>query len=122
MFSAADTTDPSPERVEDLTQAVMDDIRRQRIRQSLRRPRHGWLAAAAMVVVSVAAVIGWRLIGTTAQQPAETVAGAQQADHHNPPPRIEVNIAGEGVRVYQYADDQDADTAVYFIVNPAMEL
>jgi hypothetical protein len=31
-------------------------------------------------------------------------------------------MAGEDVRVYQFAADDDDDTAVYFIVNPAMEL
>ena len=31
-------------------------------------------------------------------------------------------MAGEEVRVYQFAADDDSDTAVYFIVNPAMEL
>ncbi len=31
-------------------------------------------------------------------------------------------MAGEDVRVYQFATGNDDDTAVYFIVNPAMEL
>ncbi len=30
-------------------------------------------------------------------------------------------MTDEGVRVYQYADDQDSNTAVYYIVNPALE-
>ena len=37
------------------------------------------------------------------------------------PPSIEVEMADETVRVYQFAADDD-DTAVYFVVNPAMEL
>jgi len=31
-------------------------------------------------------------------------------------------MAGEEVRVYQFATDEDDDTAIYFVVNPAMEL
>jgi hypothetical protein len=31
-------------------------------------------------------------------------------------------MAGEEVRVYQFAAEKDDDTAVYFVVNPAMEL
>jgi hypothetical protein len=38
------------------------------------------------------------------------------------PPTVEVEMAGEGVRVYQFATDGDPDTAAYFIVNPALEL
>jgi hypothetical protein len=38
------------------------------------------------------------------------------------PPTVEVEMAGEGVRVYQFASDGDPDTAAYFIVNPALEL
>jgi len=30
-------------------------------------------------------------------------------------------MAGEGVRVYQFAQEDDADTAVLYIVNPALE-
>ena len=31
-------------------------------------------------------------------------------------------MPGEEIRVYQFANDEDADTAVYFIVDPALEL
>jgi hypothetical protein len=44
------------------------------------------------------------------------------AEAPSSPPRIEVDMVGEGVRVYQYADQQDGDTAVTFIVNPQLEL
>ena len=33
-----------------------------------------------------------------------------------------MEMPGEDVRVYQFATDGDADTAVYFIVDPALEL
>jgi hypothetical protein len=35
---------------------------------------------------------------------------------------VEVEMAGEEVRVYQFATDGDTNTAVYFIVDPALEL
>jgi hypothetical protein len=31
-------------------------------------------------------------------------------------------MAGDDVRVYQFANDGDNDTAVYFIVDPSLEL
>ncbi len=38
-----------------------------------------------------------------------------------PPPQVQVDMTDEGVRIYQYADDGDSSTAVYYIVNPALE-
>ena len=38
-----------------------------------------------------------------------------------PPPRVEVDMTENEVRVYQYATEDDATGAI-FIVNPAMEL
>ncbi len=113
----------NPEKIEAVTQAVMGQIRQQRIERRLHPPRRRWLAAAAMVVVSLVGVTGWRLLSTGGDGAVpETVAAVQAAEQSAPPPRLEVDMAGEGVRVYQYADDGDGDTAVYFIVNPSMEL
>ena len=122
LFSAAGEAEPDQVRIEDLTHAVMGEIRQQRLGQTLHRRRLGWLAAAATVVVSLAAVTGWRLLAPTDEEAPSSVAEAQHTEQVNPPPRAEVDMAGEGVRIYQYADERDADTAVYFIVNPAMEL
>lgn len=119
-FGGAEEHDPG--RIEDLTRAVMGDIRRQRLRRRLHRPSRGWLRAAAAVVISVAAVMGWRLLSPANVDAPQSIVAVQPTEQVNPPPRVEVDMAGEGVRVYQYADQQDADTAVYFIVNPAMEL
>lgn len=122
MFVAARPTDSSPARVEELTRAVLGQIRQQRLERRLDRRRQPWLAAAAALVVSLAVVIGWRLItpDKVAQIPARS--DVQVADSPSPPPRVEVDMAGEGVRVYQYADQQDGDTAVTFIINPELEL
>ncbi len=120
LFVAAPPGEPDPGRIEDVTRAVLMQVRQQRLQRRLghRRP---WLAAAAAVVLSLIGIAGWRLLAPgSASEPA--TMGAQVAEAPSPPPRIEVDMAGEGVRVYQYADQQDGDTAVTFIVNPQLEL
>ena len=37
-------------------------------------------------------------------------------------PTVEVETRGEDVRVYRFATDANDDTAVYFIVDPSLEL
>lgn len=122
LFSVAGAVEADRARIEDLTRAVMGTIRQQRLRRRLNRPRRGWLAAAAAVAISLAAVTGWRLLAPVAVDVPLDVAESERSEQADPPPRIEVDMAGEGLRVYQFADQPDADTAVYFIVNPAMEL
>ena len=120
LFVAAPPGEPDPGRIEDVTRAVLMQVRQQRLQRRLghRRP---WLAAAAAVVLSLIGIAGWRLLAPgSASEPA--AMGAQVAEAPSPPPRIEVDMAGAGVRVYQYADQQDGDTAVTFIVNPQLEL
>ena len=101
----------------------MGQIRQQRIDRRIHGRGRQWLAAAAMVVVSLVGVTGWRLLSSDGgEAPMLAVAQVQATEQTVPPPRVEVDMPGEGVRVYQYADEDDSDTAVYFIVNPAMEL
>lgn len=122
LFAVAPRSEPDPARVEETTRAVMAQVRQREIQRRLGRRPRPWLAAAAMLVLSLAAVVGWRLLapGSGPQDPHR--GGVQVADSPSPPPRVEVDMSGEGVRVYQYADRQDADTAVTFIVNPELEL
>jgi anti-sigma factor RsiW len=120
LFAAAPAGEPDPARVEELARSVMAQVRQQRMQRRLGH-RPAWLAAAAAVVLALVGIAGWRLLSPgTATAPAVTAARAAEAP--SPPPRIEVDMAGEGVRVYQYADQQDGDTAVIFIVNPQLEL
>jgi hypothetical protein len=37
-------------------------------------------------------------------------------------PTVEVEMPSEDIRVYQFATENDPDTTVVFIVNPALEL
>ena len=121
LFVAAPPADPDAARVEDLTRAVVAQIRQQRLQRRLVH-RQPWLAAAAAIVLTLAAVVGWRLLAPGGAAGPAPATDAQVAEAPSPPPRIEVDMAGEGVRVYQYADSQDGDTAVTFIVNPQLEL
>ncbi|HOC41410.1 MAG TPA: zf-HC2 domain-containing protein [Thermoanaerobaculales bacterium] len=121
LFVAAAPGPPDPVRVEDTARAVIAQVRQQRMQRRLghRRP---WLAAAAAVVLSLVTVAGWRLLAPGSGPDDAGPDAARVAETPSPPPRIEVDMAGEGVRVYQYADQQDSDTAVTFIVNPELEL
>lgn len=124
LFAAAAPVEPDPARLDDITRSVLGQIRRERLARRIEPRRAPWLAAAAVAVLSVAAAISWRQL--SAPEPGDVgsppVRPAVQQVESSPPPRVEVNMPGEGVRVYQYADGQDGDTAATFIVNPELEL
>ncbi len=54
--------------------------------------------------------------------PAALLDAVTNVEAEIAPPSVEVEMAGDDVRVYQFANEEDGDTAVYFIVNPALEL
>jgi hypothetical protein len=122
MFTAAPATQPAPESIEACVAAVTGRIRQNRVERRLHRRRRPWLAAAAAAVVVVSGGLAWRtMIGDEkAGNPAAVTA--QGIDAPATPPTVEVEVAGDDVRVYQFATDGDGDTAVYFIVDPALEL
>ena len=53
--------------------------------------------------------------------PAAVHASTTAEPPPQPPPQVEVDMPGEGVRVYHFASEDDRNTAVLFIVNPALE-
>jgi anti-sigma factor RsiW len=122
LFSALPSRDVDLRRVEDVTQAVLGQIRQQRLERRMHGGRRRWLAAAAAVVIGVAGVSGWRYLAPGESEPTNTIVEAAQTGEPSAPPRVEVVMPGDDVRVYQYADQRKDDTAVYFIVNPSMEL
>jgi anti-sigma factor RsiW len=122
VFSALPDRDVDLRRVEDVTQAVLGQIRQQRLERRMNVGRRRWLAAAAAVVMAVAGVAGWRILAPVEEGAPNALVEASQNGEPNAPPRVEVVMPGNDVRVYQYADQRDEDTAVYFIVNPSMEL
>jgi hypothetical protein len=112
-----------PEAIEACATAVMGRIRQDRLERRLQRHRRPWLAAAAAAIILVSGGVAWRTTigaGSGVFQPA--VDALRDSELHNSPPTVEVEMPGEEVRVYQFANDEDENTAVYFIVDPALEL
>ena len=123
LFAVAAETPASEADVEGCAVAVVAQIRQQRLARSLSKRRRPWLAAAAAIVIMIAGGLTWKVMlgGIETQIPPR--AGTRSHDDARPvPPTVEVEMAGEEVRVYHFAADEDDRTAVYFIVNPAMEL
>jgi anti-sigma factor RsiW len=120
-------------RVEACVTAVMSGIRRERLERRLRPSHTPWFAAAAAVVIAVfAAGWWWQTQGEPAAPAglqaeavveADTETAAEStAEPRVEPPRVEVDMTEEEVRVYRYAIGGDESTGAIFIVNPAMEL
>ena len=98
-------------------------IHQERLRKRLAGPRRRWLAAAAAVLVAVSAGVMWRLAPAPFEATAVGVnAQVEEEAGQAGPPEVEVEMQGESLRVYQYADAGDENTAVYFVVNEGLEL
>lgn len=121
MFSARPLRAPDRARVEQCTAEVLGQIRQQRLARRLAPMRRGWLAAAAAVIMAIAAAAVWQLAPVEEQQAPAGVAEAGDSGRPQPPPRLQVNMPDEGVRVYQFATSDSQDSAVYFVVNPALD-
>lgn len=119
MFAALGEPPVDPRRVEACAEAVTARIRQQRLQRRLSGPRRQWLAAAAAVVLSVGAAVTWWLLPGAGEPVSAEGAAEPEAERA---PTVEVEMPSEDVRVYQFAAADDPDTAVVFIVNPALEL
>jgi len=123
LFAWAPEPVISQQDVEACAAAVKARIRQQRLAHRLQRRRLPWLAAAAAVVIMITGGLIWKVtIGGVGDLPAPGIEAFAEGDAQSVPPTVEVEMAGEDVRVYQFAADDDDDTAIYFIVNPGMEL
>jgi anti-sigma factor RsiW len=123
LFAIAPAVQGDPEAVEACTAAVMGRIRQDRLERRLHRRRRPWLAAAAAAIMVVSGGVAWRtLIGSGSGTLPPAVEAQRDPELQVSPPSVEVEMPGEDVRIYQFANDEDADTAVYFIVDPALEL
>ncbi len=134
VFSLADAVDPSPDRIEACVTAVVAGIHQERLERRLRGSRRPWLAAAAAVVLAIVAASMWWLKSDDGVSSPTLQANDQGVEISSPvateeipaatepPPRVEVEMVQEEVRVYQYAIGDDGTTGAVFIVNPAMEL
>lgn len=123
LFAVAEAAPADPARLEACAAAVTAQIRQQRLSKRLHHRRRPWLAAAAAVVVAVSGGLAWRtILSDGGSQPQPVIEAQVESDVVTAPPTVEVEMAGDDVRVYQFATDDDDDTAVYFVVNPAMDL
>jgi predicted anti-sigma-YlaC factor YlaD len=122
LFAMAESGPVDLARIEACAAAVTGQIRQQRLAGRLRR-RRPWLAAAAAAAVALVGAGAWRLMPVDGDiGPASSLAVGGSSETAAVPPSVEVEMNGDDVRVYQFATERDTDTAVYFIVNPAMEL
>ncbi len=134
VFSLSRRSGPSPERIEACVASVVAGVRQEKLRQRLRPSRRPWLAAAAAVMLAVIASTAWWMRGDLAEDLSQLQADAHDVEVSlpavvesvplatEPPPRVEVEMIHDEVRVYQYAIGDDVTTGAVFIVNPAMEL
>ena len=123
LFAMAPAAPGEPEAIDACTTAVMGRIRQDRLERRLHRRRRPWLAAAAAATLVISGGISWRAFVSGGSETLQPVVEARRdAELQNSPPTVEVEMAGEEVRVYQFASEVDSDTAVYFIVDPALEL
>lgn len=123
LFALAGTKEADPIRVEACAQAVTAQIRQQRLARRISARRRPWLAAAAAVAIAAGGGLVWQMtIGSSEAPSGPAMEARVEVDQRPASPTVEVDMRGEDVRIYRFANDEDADTAVYFVVNPAMEL
>lgn len=123
FFAVAGEPRVDPTGVEVCAGAVAAHIRQARIARRLGGRRRPLLAAAAALVVVIGGGVAWHLVGNGAEPPEAAVSATHTETAVAPaPPTVEIDMAGQDVRVYRFATDDSQDTAVYFVVNPAMEL
>ena len=123
LFSMAPAAPGEPEAIEACAAAVMGRIRQDRLERSLNRRRRPWLAAAAAATLVISGGIAWRTMVNGGSETLQPVVEARRdVEMQNSPPTVEVEMQGKEFRVYQFANEEDADSAVYLIIDPAMEL
>jgi len=121
-FSAFHPPPADRVRVEQCAQNLLTSIRQERMTYRLRSGRRAWLAAAAALVVTIGAGAAWRLVSSGGKGPPGGLTEHSDAViETQPPPEVRVDMREQGVKVYRFAEEDGDDTAVYFIVNPALE-
>jgi anti-sigma factor RsiW len=123
LFDAAQDAPDDLWAIEACVSSVTSRIRQERLERRLYRRRRPWLAAAAAVVVVIAGGFGWRYLGGGGgSMPGPAIEASHELEARTSPPMVEVEAPDGDVRVYQFATDGNNDTAMYFIVDPALEL
>jgi anti-sigma factor RsiW len=120
VFAAAAEPPVDASRVEACAAAITAQIRQQRLRRRLPRHNRPWLAVAAAILIMVGGALVWQFVPSSVRSPLMGQGGG--GEEASSAPTVEVEMPSEGVRVYQFATEDDPDTTVVFIVNPALEL
>jgi anti-sigma factor RsiW len=99
-------------------------IRHERFRRRIRRPQRWWYAAAAAMLLMISASFFWARtdapISLLAASETQPTVGAEINDQSQPP-RMDVEMSHKGLRVYQFANTGDGNSAAYFIVDEDLE-
>ena len=99
-------------------------IRQERLRKRMRPARKWWYAAAAAVLLLISGGLYRMERGEPAalmvSETLQPTATAVVREHQ--PPRMDVEMSHQGIRVYQFADTGDGNSAAYFIVDEDLEL
>jgi hypothetical protein len=123
LFIPTRAGQPSPSDIEECVTAVTALIRQDRLNRRLHSRSRPWLAAAAAALISLGGGLLWLQSGNeSGSVPTVELAKPEPALPELPPPEVEVDMDGEGIRVYHFATDGDENVAATFIVNPALEL
>lgn len=125
MFASIGSLETDDRAVDECAEAVTALIRQDRLSRRLTPRFRPWLAAAAACLVLLAGGFVWRSSIWTADPSLVVVTTSDSegvAEESAPPPRVEIEMPESEVRLYQFAGSEDETTAVYFIVNEAMEL
>jgi anti-sigma factor RsiW len=122
FFTAAQDPPVNVEAVEACVSSVTARIRHDRLERRLNRNYRPWLAVAAAAIIVLGGGIAW--LGMTGYGlPSKPSAESSRSfEVKTPPPSVEVEMESDTVRVYQFAAEDNSDSAMYFIVDPAMEL
>jgi len=103
---------------------VSSMIRQEKLKKRMGHPEKWWYAAAAAVFLMISASFIPRFsIETAPGRTAETVPTVVASDHGGTqPPRMDIDMARDGLRIYQFADSSDENAVAYFIVDESLEL
>jgi len=124
LFVAGSPAPIDMEGVEQCTLNLGAMIRQEKLRKRMHTPRKWWYAAAAAALLVISG--GLYRFGMVA--PAELVTSealqptAAAVSREVQPPRMDVEMSHKGMRVYQFADTGDGNSAAYFIVDENLEL
>jgi len=99
-------------------------IRQEKLKRRMGHSSKWWYAAAAAVFLMISANFLPRFSPEAGLgQRAEAVPTVVVSDQHEvQPPRMDIDMARDGLRIYQFADAGDENAVAYFIVDESLEL